>query len=245
MAEGRPGQIPAAVTTALWGFEAEVRKTHIFAGIATDNPTDMAGTSEPPADKQRIVFAGSEGGELIAAICAHVLGFLKRPFDFVIGGEPVRQHQDAPMALIVASESIHREGQPDFLTYHHHIGVIAAIQFQEGKGFSSEDAYIRQYDQFADATPKGGLLVYSELDPVASVLCNKERPDVAYVPFKSHPHAEENGQHFLTDNHHGRIPVKLRSRHDLPYFSAARELLKKLGVTTDMFYQAIPSFNPS
>lgn len=201
----------------------------------------MAVLTELFTDKQRIVFAGSNGGETICKITAHVLDFHHRPFDLLIRGKMVRQSDASPMALIIADESIHREGQPDFLTYQHHIGVIALIQYSEGKGFSSEEAYIRQYDQFADATPKGGLLIYSEHDPVASVLCNKERPDVGYITFKSHPHQEENGNHFLTDPKAGKVSVQLKNRHDLPYFHAARELVKKLGVTSEQFYQAIPS----
>lgn len=205
----------------------------------------MAGFPDILADKQRIVFAGSEGGDAIAFIAAHILEFHNRPFDLITGGRWLKQVPGSPLALIVATEAIHPEGQPDFLTHRHHIGVIPAIQFREGQGFSSEDAYIRQYDQFADATPKGGFLVYSELDPVASVLCNKERPDVSYIAFKSHPHSEENGHHLLLDNHHGKVPVRLRSRHELPYYSGARELLKKLGITSTQFYEAITTYTPA
>lgn len=196
-------------------------------------------------DKQRIIFAGSEGADFTAAVCRHVLHHCRRPFDLIINGAAAEQNIESPMALIVARESITNSGEPDFLTYRHHIGVITAIAFREGNGFSSEEAYIRQYDQFADATPKGGLLVYSELDPVASVLCNKERPDVGYLPFKAHAHAEENGDHFLVNPQRERIPVTMRSRKDLLWISAAREILKKLGITHEQFFHAIPTFRPA
>lgn len=196
-------------------------------------------------DKQRIVFAGAEGGDFTADVCRHVLHHCRRTCDFIVNGVAVEQSIDAPLALIVAQESITESGQPDFLTYRHHIGVITTIAYKSGKGFSSEEAYIRQYDQFADATPKGGLLVYSELDAVASVLCNKERPDVSYLPFKAHPHAEDNGNHFLVTSQRERIPVIMRSRKDLLWFSAAREILKKLGITPEQYFSAIPTFRPS
>ena len=196
-------------------------------------------------DKQRIVFTGSEGGDFTAAVCRHVLHHSKRACDFIADGVAVEQTNESPLALIVAGEAITENGQPEFLTYRHHIGVITAIQYSAGNGFSSEEAYIRQYDQFADATPKGGLLVYSELDPVASVLCNKERPDVTYLSFKAHAHAEDNGDHFLVTPQRDRIPVAMRSRKDLLWFSAAREILKKLGVTPEQFFSAIPTFRIS
>lgn len=197
------------------------------------------------ADKQRIVFAGSDGSDFTAAVCRHVLHHANRPYDFIAHNTVLEQSSESPLALIVAREALTDSGQPDFLTYRHHLGVITSIEYRDGNGFSSEEAYIRQYDQFADATPKGGLLVYSEQDPVASVLCNKERPDVTYLPFKAHAHAEDYGHHYLINPQRERISVTMRSRKDLLWFSAAREILKRIGVTPEQFFSAIPTFHPA
>lgn len=205
----------------------------------------MTKLEEQLNDKQRIVFAGTSGCPLLAGITAHVLRFFKRKFDFVKGTEIIQQDPHAAMVLIDAGEEKSADGTPLFLKLQHHFGVICGIQYHKDNGYGSEDEYLRLYDQFADATPKGGLLAYSENDPVAGVLCNKERADVAYVPFKHPVHIEENGVNYLITSHKDRIKINLKNNLDLPYYSGAKEILKKLGITSDQFYQAITQFQPS
>lgn len=205
----------------------------------------MTRLEEQLIDKQRIVFAGTSGCQLLAAITAHVLRFFGRKFDFIKGAEIIRQDSGAALALIDAGEEKAQDGAPLFLKFQHHFGVIGAIHYDSNNGFGSEDDYIRLFDQFADATPKGGLLAYSEHDPVAGVLCNKERADMAYVPFKSHAHIEEGGINYLITSHKDRIKINLKSKTDLQYYSGAKEILKKLGITSEQFYQAIIQFQPS
>ena len=205
----------------------------------------MTKLEEQLTDKQRIVFAGTTGCSLLAEITAHVLRHLGRKFEFIKGGEIIHQDSDAAIALIDAGEEKSSDGTPLFLKFQHHFGVISGINYDKANGFGTEDEYIRLYDQFADATPKGGMLAYSEHDPVAGVLCNKERADVAYVPFKSPQHVEENGFNYLITSHKDRIKIHLKTKLDLPYYSGAKEILKKLGITSDQFYQVITQYQPS
>lgn len=193
-------------------------------------------------DKQRIVIAGSEGGPLVASIIQHVLGTYKKPFDSFENGD-LKQQPGAALALIVAPETIGNGNPiPDFRKFHHHIGVICNIKHKPDNGFASEDEFIRQYDLFADATPKGGLLAYCEQDRIASVLCNKERTDVAYLPFKAHPHVVEGGKTFLISSNKEKLPVTISGNHALQYVGGAKEVLKKIGVSSEQFYHAIVSF---
>ena len=178
----------------------------------------------------------------MAAIIAHVLNHQHRSYDLVVGDNLVKSGADASVALIVAPDLAGADGQAAFLKYGHHIGVITAIQYNHQPGFSSEDEYIRQYDQFADATPKGGLLAYCEQDPIASVLCNKERVDVQYIPYKPHPHLEENGINYLITSNKDKLNVNLRDNGDWLWAGGAKEVLKKIGITSEQFYQSIPGF---
>ena len=149
------------------------------------------------SDKQRIVIAGSEGTEFLASVMRHVLSKYDKTFDFFLEGK-YEEHVGSSLAIIVASEKLSKYNPiPDFRKFHHHIGVICNVRHTPESGFASEDEYIRQYDLFADATPKGGILAFCEQDRVAAVICNKERPDVTYVPFKSHPNTTEGGKHYL------------------------------------------------
>jgi UDP-N-acetylmuramate: L-alanyl-gamma-D-glutamyl-meso-diaminopimelate ligase len=194
-------------------------------------------------DKQRVVITGSEGSALVSAIMRHVLRAYKKPFDSFENGV-FNAQPGAALALIVASEGIGGSNPiPDFRKFHHHMGVICSIRHKSENGFGSEDEYIRQYDSFADATPKGGLLAYCEQDPIASVLCNKERADVAYVPFKAHPHVQEGGKTFLISSNKEKLAVNISGNHALQYVGGAKEVLKKIGISSEQFYHAIVSYS--
>lgn len=193
-------------------------------------------------DKQRIVITGSEGTSLLAHIIRHILNANKHTYDYFEDGE-FKEMDGAPVCIIVASEQLSESDKiPDFRKFNHHIGVISNIRFNSGNGFVSEDEYIRQYDLFADATPKGGILAYCEQDPIAAVLCNKERPDITYLPFKAHPHAVEGSKQFLLSSNKEKLPYKISENHHLRYVGGAKEVLKKIGITSDQFYQGIISY---
>lgn len=193
-------------------------------------------------NKQRIVIAGSEGTALLSGVIRHVMRVFHRPFDFYDRGQYEGQ-PGASIAIIVADERVERLNPiPDFRKFDHHIGVICNFHHQPQNGFQFEDEYIRHYDLFADATPKGGILAFCEQDPIATVLCNKERADVTYLPFKSHPHLIENGKHYLISSHKEKLPFNLVGPHDLQYVGGAKEVLKRIGISSDQFYQAIVSF---
>jgi UDP-N-acetylmuramate: L-alanyl-gamma-D-glutamyl-meso-diaminopimelate ligase len=194
------------------------------------------------ADKQRIVITGSEGTLLLAHITRHILNVNKHTYDYFENGE-YTEMEGAAVSIIVASERLSGSDRiPDFLKFNHHIGVICNIRFTTKNGFTTEDEYIRQYDLFADATPKGGILAYCEQDPIATVLCNKERPDITYLPFKAHPHTIEAGKQYLLSSSKEKLPFNVSENHHLQYVGGAKEVLKKIGITPDQFYHGIVSY---
>ena len=200
-------------------------------------------------NKQRVVIAGSHGKTTITAIIVHVLNFFNRKFDYVIGAkvegiENTVKLSDAPLIIIEGDEYLSSalDPTPKFLRYHHHIGLISGIAWDHANVFPSEEDYVKQFDIFADQTPKGGILIYCETDSMALMIGKKERPDVQEISYKSHPHAvDNNGQFFLTQSKE-RFPIKVFGSHNLQNISGAKEVLKKIGVTAEQFMQAITSF---
>lgn len=199
-------------------------------------------------DKQRVVIAGSHGKTTITAIIVHVLSFHHRKFDYVIGAKvkgitnPVKL-SDAPVIIIEGDEYLASsiDPVPKFLKYRHHIGLISGISWDHANVFPTEEDYVKQFDIFSDQTPKGGTLIYCEHDSMAVIIGKKERNDVQATSYKIHPHAVEGGTYFLT-NGKDRYPIKLFGTHNLLNISAARETLKKIGITLEQFYEAMPSF---
>ena len=200
-------------------------------------------------NKQRVVIAGSHGKTTITAIIIHVLNYFNRKFDYVIGArvsgiENTVKLSDAPLIIIEGDEYLSSplDPTPKFLRYHHHIGLISGIAWDHANVFPSEEEYVKQFDRFADQTPKGGVLIYCETDSMALMIGKKERNDVVEISYKSHPHtSDNNGQFFLTSNKE-RIPIKIFGSHNFQNISGAKEVLKKVGITTEQFFEAIGGF---
>jgi UDP-N-acetylmuramate: L-alanyl-gamma-D-glutamyl-meso-diaminopimelate ligase len=199
-------------------------------------------------NKQRIVIAGSHGKTTITAIIIHVLNYHGRKFDYVIGAkvkgiENTVKLSNAPVIVIEGDEYLASaiDPVPKFLKYQHHMGLISGISWDHANVFPSEDEYVRQFDIFSDQTPKGGILIYSEQDPMAVIIGKKERADVQAISYKTHPHAHEGERFFLTSGK-DRYPIKIFGTHNLLNLSGAREVLKKIGITNEQFFEAITSF---
>jgi UDP-N-acetylmuramate: L-alanyl-gamma-D-glutamyl-meso-diaminopimelate ligase len=204
---------------------------------------------EQSKDKQRIVIAGSHGKTTITAIVIHVLNHFKRKFDYVIGArvrgiEYTVKLSDAPVIIIEGDEYLSSplDPTPKFLRYQHHVGLISGIAWDHANVFPSEDEYVRQFDLFADQTPKGGILIYCEQDSIALMIGKKERADVVEVAYKSHPHSSDNnGQVFLTEGK-TRYPINIFGSHNYQNISGAKEILKRIGVSNEQFFEAIQTF---
>jgi UDP-N-acetylmuramate: L-alanyl-gamma-D-glutamyl-meso-diaminopimelate ligase len=205
---------------------------------------------EHSREKQRIVIAGSHGKTTITAIIIHVLNHCNRKFDYVIGARvrgiehTVKLTDDAPIIVIEGDEYLASalDPTPKFLRYQHHVGLISGIAWDHANVFPNEDEYVRQFDFFADQTPKGGILIYCEEDPMALMIGKKERADVVEATYKSHPHTSDNNGHFYLTNGKERYPIKIFGSHNYQNISGAREILKRLGVTNQQFFEAISSF---
>ena len=198
--------------------------------------------------KQRIVIAGSHGKTTITSMIMHVLKHHQREFDYVVGAkvngfaETVKLSA-APVIIIEGDEylSSRIDPTPKFLHYHHHIGLISGIAWDHVNVFPTEEDYVHQFDLFADATPKAGTLVYNDEDALAPVIGSKERADVLPRPYTTHPHEIIDGVTYLI-NGDERIKLKIFGKHNMLNLSGAKEVLARLSITQEDFYDAIKSF---
>ena len=200
-------------------------------------------------NKHRVVLAGSPGKITIALLIIHTLRYHKRDVDYVLS-RPVPGMDDsvrltnAPLVIIDSLEGPASALDPTttFLKYKHHIGIISGIEWFGSHGYSSKEDYAKQFSAFEKATPKGGVLIYFDLEPVVGIISKEPLPDVLYIPYKTHPSQSDGGVEYLVESAAERHPVKLSGKHNMQNLSAARETLKKLGVTTPMFFEAIRNF---
>ena len=198
--------------------------------------------------KQRIVIAGSHGKTTITSMIMHVLKFHKRKFDYVVGAKVKGFNEtvklsDAPIIIIEGDEylSSRIDPTPKFLHYHHHIGLISGIAWDHVNVFPTEEAYVHQFDLFADASPKAGSLAYNDEDVLAPAIGSKERADVLPLPYTTHQHEIIDGITYLI-NGDARVKLKIFGKHNLLNLSGAKEVLSRLSITKENFYDAIKSF---
>jgi UDP-N-acetylmuramate: L-alanyl-gamma-D-glutamyl-meso-diaminopimelate ligase len=199
-------------------------------------------------DKQRVVIAGSHGKTTITAIILHVLQHWKREFDYVAGArlagfETSVKLSDAPVIIIEGDEypSSTLDRSPKFLKYNHHIGLISGIAWDHINMFPTLEEYVDAFEEFADRTPKAGSLIFCEEDSMASIIGNKERPDVNRIEYKTHPSKIEN-QTTILMNGNNEIPIKVFGKHNLQNISGAKAILNRLGIKDHQFYEAIRTF---
>lgn len=200
-------------------------------------------------DKQRIVIAGSHGKTSITAMVLHVLKFFNRKFDYLVGAQiegfdrMVKLSDDAPIIIIEGDEYLTTpmDKTPKFLHYHHHIGLVSGVAWDHINLYPTFDEYVKQFELFADKTPKGGTLVYNENDDLATLICRKERDDVHRVEYLAHKHEIEKGQTYL-NNGYVKIPVHVFGKHNMRNISGAKAVCMKLAITEEMFYEAIQNF---
>jgi len=204
--------------------------------------------NEQARNKQRIVIAGSHGKTTITAMILHVLKFHNREFDYVVGAQlegfdTAVKLSSAPIIIIEGDEYLSSKlnKTPKFLVYDHHIGLVSGISWDHINAFPTFDEYAKQFDLFADVTPKAGALVYCEEDSLTQVICGKERPDVVRLEYKTHPYTIENGTTYLTTEN-GKVPLHIFGRHNMQNLAGALTVCKRIGITAEKFYEAIASF---
>lgn len=198
--------------------------------------------------KQRIVISGSHGKTTITSIILHILNYHKRDFDYLVGAElegfdGMVRLSDAPIIVIEGDEysSSPLDKTPKVLNYHHHIGLISGIAWDHMNVFPTEEVYVKQFELFADATPKGGSLVICEEDNIATIIANKQREDVNLFMYNTHPHRIKGGQVYLKGPE-GEVQMQIFGAHNMQNISGAYQVCKRIGITDKQFYEAIASF---
>lgn len=198
--------------------------------------------------KQRVVIAGSHGKTTITSMILHVLKFHNKEFDYLVGAQldgfdTMVKLSDAPVIVIEGDEYFASplDRTPKFLHYHHHIGLISGIAWDHINVYPTFEEYVKQFEAFAEASPKGGILIYSDNDDFAEYICQKERNDVTSIHYPAHKHEITDGvTYLLTD--FGRIPLQFFGKHNMRNVSGAKEVCLKIGITEEAFYQAIRTF---
>ena len=178
-------------------------------------------------DKQRIIVVG-DGATLITSVIVHVLNCYNRKFDLCLPQtEPALNSNNAVLII---------HGVDQLTDYKHHIAILTA---------SSSNLSSKDFEELADATPKGGTLLYPDSNPTLKQIGSRERADVQAIAYGRYKYETKDGKTLLISSTGEKFPIALSGDQNMEYLSAAKELLKKIGITSGQFYKAVAVYQPA
>jgi UDP-N-acetylmuramate: L-alanyl-gamma-D-glutamyl-meso-diaminopimelate ligase len=107
--------------------------------------------------------------------------------------------------------------------------------------FPTFDNYIEQFRIFIEKISPDGCLIYFEDDPEVRKISLASGNRIRKIPYKVHGHFQ-NKTGFYAATHNRVVPVKVFGEHNMQNLSAAKEACMVAGISEDVFYDAIRSF---
>lgn len=205
---------------------------------------------EQTKDKTRIVIGGSHGKTSITSMVLHVLKFAGIETDYMVGAQlagfdcMVKLTHTAKYVVLEGDEylSSPTDLRPKFHLYQPHIALISGIAWDHINVFPTFENYVQQFDTFINCIESNGCLIYSEDDHEVLSLATKSRHrPLRTQGYTAHEHFVENGITYLKTDQ-GHVPLKIFGLHNLQNLNGARYVTKEMGVSDDLFYRAIASF---
>ena len=214
---------------------------------------------EQSKDKTRIVVGGSHGKTTITAMIIHVLQYLKKDCDYMVGAQlegfdvMVKLSGEAKIMVIEGDEYLTSpiDRRPKFHLYQPTIGIISGIAWDHINVFPTFEFYVEQFRIFAEMIPETGRYIYCKDDIVLQEMSENAIIHAPITGYSMHPHCIEDGVSFLSVQSsiaHGKstktekIPLQIFGKHNLTNINAARLACNAVGVSDERFYCAIQTF---
>lgn len=199
-------------------------------------------------DKKRIVVAGSHGKTTTTSMIMHVLKYHELAFDYLVGAllegfNLMVKLSDAPIMVIEGDEYLSSpiDLVPKIHHYHPDLAIITGIAWDHMNVFPTYENYVEQFKIFIDTIDKkSGRLFYFQEDKDLSQI--SAQASCKTTPYKAFNQMVKNGKTYLITDKNEEIPLSVFGEHNLANMKAAYHVCQELGVTDDMFFEAIQSF---
>jgi UDP-N-acetylmuramate: L-alanyl-gamma-D-glutamyl-meso-diaminopimelate ligase len=201
-------------------------------------------------DKKRVVISGTYGKTTITSMVLHVCLKNNIDVDYLVGSlldgfeVMAKITNEAKFAVFEGDEYLASalDKRPKFHLYKPHIALISGIDWDHVNVFPTLESYVEQFQIFANSIEDGGVLIYCSSDTKASYVASNAKKSIKKIPYLIHPHIIENGiTYLITDK--GRVPLKIFGKHNMENISAAKSICNAMGISDDLFYEAISSFS--
>lgn len=201
-------------------------------------------------NKTRIVIGGSHGKTTITSMILHVLKHHNIDADYMVGAQlegfevMVKLSEKAPFMVMEGDEypSSPTDLRPKFHLYKPHIAVISGIAWDHINVFRTFDDYLEQFRQFIHCIEENGKLIYCAADDRVKKLSESEaRESLTLFPYDLPDYEIKDGvTRVFTEN--VSYPVTLFGKHNLLNMQAASSVTMQMGISREMFFEAIKSF---
>jgi UDP-N-acetylmuramate: L-alanyl-gamma-D-glutamyl-meso-diaminopimelate ligase len=199
-------------------------------------------------EKKRVIIAGSHGKTSITSMILHVLQDQQVDFDYLVGAQIegfdlMVRLSDAPVIVIEGDEYLTSpiDRTPKFFHYKHDVALVSGIAWDHFNVFPVFEDYKAQFSALMDLTPPTGELIYCADDPLVKDAAENSSTRGQKTPYTAHPAKIINGKTFLVTPN-GLLEIGVFGDHNLQNLQGALEICRGLGVTSEQFYQSIPSF---
>ena len=205
---------------------------------------------ERTRNKKRVVIGGSHGKTTVTSIILHVLKHAGMSCDFLVGAavegfENMASLSDATeLAVFEGDEYLSSalDLRPKFHLYRPHIAVITGIAWDHVNVFPSYENYLEQFREFVRRIELPGKLFYFEDDPELQKIAREAGPDIGITGYTTHPYFVEDGRFYLERGKTTKLPLKVFGRHNMQNIAAAAGVCLELGISEDVFYDAVRDF---
>jgi UDP-N-acetylmuramate: L-alanyl-gamma-D-glutamyl-meso-diaminopimelate ligase len=199
--------------------------------------------------KTRVVIAGSHGKTTITSMVLHVMNYLSKSVDYLVGAQlegfdrMVRISDDADFMIIEGDEYLTSplDLKPKFLWYKPNIALISGIAWDHINVFKTEEEYNLQFEKFIESIVAGGSVTYNEQDDTLRELVENSSATIRKFPYSLPEHEIIDGVTYL-ETEEGPLPLEVFGDHNLSNLEGARWICQQLGVDIFDFYEAIATF---
>jgi len=199
--------------------------------------------------KKRVAIGGSHGKTTITSMVMHILKYAQIDFDYLVGARLKGFDQsvritDAPIIVCEADEypASAIERKPKFHFLFPHIAVLSGIAWDHINVFPTFENYLDQFRIFIRKIESRGILIYNSGDETLRQLVeNTARDDIKYIPYQTPQYEIKEGKTILKVG--DRIAtLNVFGEHNLLNIKAAYLVCQQLGISDEVFMNAISSF---
>lgn len=204
---------------------------------------------EQSKDKCRIVIGGSHGKTTITAMILHVFKHANIETDYMVGAQlegfevMVKLTDTAKYMVLEGDEYLTSpiDRRPKFHLYRPNIALISGIAWDHINVFPTYDHYLSQFEQFIELIEDEGKLIYCKDDKEVDRIVAQSRHEIEFIPYSLPNYSITNAQTCLLTKS-GPIFLKIFGEHNLRNLEGARFICKSIGISEEVFYEAIKSF---